>query len=242
MTFRATILTLYPEMFPGPLGTSLAGRALAERKWSLDAVNIRDFTTDRHRTVDDTPAGGGAGMVLRADILALAVDAQADGRPLLAMTPRGTPLRQARVRELAAGPGAVILCGRFEGFDERLLEARGIEQVSIGDYILSGGEMATLVLLDACVRLLPGVMGAASSGVEESFESGLLEYPHYTRPVEWEGRTIPEVLRSGDHAKIAAWRQRQAEIDTRLRRPDLWERHEGARVGSPSGARQRTED
>jgi len=242
MTFRATILTLYPEMFPGPLGSSLAGRALAEGTWSLDAVNIRDFTTDRHRTVDDTPAGGGAGMVLRADILARAVDAHADGRPLLAMTPRGAPLRQARVRELAAGPGAVILCGRFEGFDERLLEARGVEQVSIGDYILSGGEMATLVLLDACVRLLPGVMGAASSGVEESFESGLLEYPHYTRPVEWEGRTIPEVLRSGDHAKIAAWRQRQAEVDTRLRRPDLWERHEGARVGSPSGARQRTED
>ncbi|KTT69064.1 tRNA (guanosine(37)-N1)-methyltransferase TrmD [Sphingomonas endophytica] len=242
MTFRATILTLYPEMFPGPLGTSLAGRALGERKWSLDAVNIRDFTTDRHRTVDDTPAGGGAGMVLRADILARAVDAHADGRPLIAMTPRGRPLTQSRVRELAAGPGAVILCGRFEGFDERLLEARGVEQISIGDYILSGGEMATLVLLDACVRLLPGVMGAASSGVEESFESGLLEYPHYTRPVEWEGRTIPEVLRSGDHAKIAAWRQRQAEIDTRLRRPDLWERHEGARVGSPSGARQRTED
>ncbi|MDR6787759.1 tRNA (guanine37-N1)-methyltransferase [Sphingomonas sp. BE138] len=242
MTFRATILTLYPEMFPGPLGTSLAGRALGEGKWSLDAVNIRDFTTDRHRTVDDTPAGGGAGMVLRADILARAVDAHADGRPLIAMTPRGAPLTQGRVRELAAGPGAVILCGRFEGFDERLLEARGVEQVSIGDYILSGGEMATLVLLDACVRLLPGVMGAASSGVEESFESGLLEYPHYTRPVEWEGRTIPEVLRSGDHAKIAAWRQRQAEIDTRLRRPDLWERHEGARVGSPSGARQRTED
>ena len=242
MTFRATILTLYTEMFPGPLGTSLAGRALTEGKWLLDAVNIRDFTTDRHRTVDDTPAGGGAGMVLRADILARAVDAHADGRPLIAMTPRGRPLTQVRVRELAAGPGAVILCGRFEGFDERLLEARGVEQVSIGDYILSGGELATLVLLDACVRLLPGVMGAASSGVEESFESGLLEYPHYTRPVEWEGRTIPEVLRSGDHAKIAAWRQRQAEIDTRLRRPDLWERHEGARVGSPSGARQRTED
>ncbi|WP_022686638.1 tRNA (guanosine(37)-N1)-methyltransferase TrmD [Sphingomonas phyllosphaerae] len=242
MTFHATILTLYPEMFPGPLGTSLAGRALGEGRWALDAVNIRDFTTDRHRTVDDTPAGGGAGMVLRADVLARAVDAHADGRPLLAMTPRGRPLTQARVRDLASGPGAVILCGRFEGFDERLLEARGIEEVSIGDYILSGGEMATLVLLDACVRLLPGVMGAASSGVEESFESGLLEYPHYTRPVEWEGRTIPQVLRSGDHAKIAAWRQRQAEIDTRLRRPDLWERHEGARVGTPSGARQRTED
>ncbi len=242
MTFHATILTLYPEMFPGPLGTSLAGRALGEGRWALDAVNIRDFTTDRHRTVDDTPAGGGAGMVLRADVLARAVDAHADGRPLLAMTPRGRPLTQARVRDLASGPGAVILCGRFEGFDERLLEARGIEEVSIGDYILSGGEMATLVLLDACVRLLPGVMGAASSGVEESFESGLLEYPHYTRPVEWEGRTIPQVLRSGDHAKIAAWRQRQAAIDTRLRRPDLWERHEGARVGTPSGARQRTED
>jgi tRNA (guanine37-N1)-methyltransferase len=242
MTFRATILTLYPEMFPGPLGTSLAGRALGEGRWALDAVNIRDFTIDRHRTVDDTPAGGGAGMVLRADILARAVDAHADGRPLIAMTPRGRPLTQARVRDLAVGPGVVILCGRFEGFDERLLEARGIEEVSIGDYILSGGEMATLVLLDACVRLLPGVMGAASSGVEESFESGLLEYPHYTRPVEWEGRTIPQVLRSGDHAKIAAWRQRQAEIDTRLRRPDLWERHDGARVGSPSGARQRTED
>ena len=242
MTFRSTVLTLYPEMFPGPLGTSLAGRALREGRWSLDAVNIRDFTTDRHRTVDDTPAGGGAGMVLRADIVARAVDAHADGRPIVAMTPRGAPLTQARVRDLAAGPGAVVLCGRFEGFDERLFDARPIEQLSIGDYILSGGEMAALVLLDACVRLLPGVMGAASSGVEESFESGLLEYPHYTRPVEWEGRTIPEVLRSGDHAKIAAWRQRQAEIDTRLRRPDLWERHEGARVGSPSGARRRTED
>ncbi|MBY0302202.1 MULTISPECIES: tRNA (guanosine(37)-N1)-methyltransferase TrmD [Sphingomonas] len=242
MTFRSTVLTLYPEMFPGPLGTSLAGRALREGRWSLDAVNIRDFTTDRHRTVDDTPAGGGAGMVLRADIVARAVDAHADGRPIVAMTPRGAPLTQARVRDLAAGPGAVVLCGRFEGFDERLFDARPIEQLSIGDYILSGGEMAALVLLDACVRLLPGVMGAASSGVEESFESGLLEYPHYTRPVEWEGRTIPEVLRSGDHARIAGWRQAQAEIDTRLRRPDLWERHEGARVGSPSGARRRTED
>ncbi|PZQ58616.1 MAG: tRNA (guanosine(37)-N1)-methyltransferase TrmD [Sphingomonas taxi] len=242
MTFRATILTLYPDMFPGPLGLSLAGRALGEGRWAMGAVNIRDFATDRHRTVDDTPAGGGAGMVLRADVLGRAVDAHADGRPLIAMTPRGRPLTQARVRELAAGPGAVVLCGRFEGFDERLLEVRGVEQVSIGDYILSGGEMAALVLLDACVRLLPGVMGAASSGVEESFESGLLEYPHYTRPVEWEGRTIPEVLRSGDHARIAAWRQSRAEIDTRLRRPDLWERHEGARVGSPSGARRRTED
>ena len=242
MTFAATILTLYPEMFPGPLGLSLAGRALREERWSCQAVNIRDFAIDRHRTVDDTPAGGGAGMVLRADVVAAAVDSVADGRPMLAMTPRGRPLAQARVRELAEGPGGIILCGRFEGVDERVFAARGIEEVSIGDYVLSGGEVAALVLLDACVRLLPGVMGAASSGVEESFESGLLEYPHYTRPVEWEGRTIPEVLRSGDHARIAAWRQRQATIDTRLRRPDLWERHEGARVQSPSGARRQTSE
>jgi len=244
--FAATVLTLYPEMFPGPLGTSLAGRALGEGKWSLDAVNIRDFATDKHRTVDDTPAGGGAGMVLRADIVASALDgvsAQGPlGRPILAMTPRGKPLTQARVRELAAGPGAIVLCGRFEGFDERLFDARPVEQVSIGDYVLSGGEMGALVLLDACIRLLPGVMGAPSSGDEESFESGLLEYPHYTRPVEWEGRTIPEVLRSGDHAKIAAWRKSMAEADTRSRRPDLWERHEGARVQPPSGARRRTKD
>jgi tRNA (guanine37-N1)-methyltransferase len=238
MTFAATILTLYPDMFPGPLGHSIAGRAKAEGLWSLDAVNIRDFATDKHRTVDDTPAGGGAGMVLRADIVAAAIDAQPAGRPILAMTPRGRSLTQARVRELAAGQGAILLCGRFEGFDERLFEARQIEEVSIGDYVLSGGEMAALVLLDACIRLLPGVMGAASSGDEESFESGLLEYPHYTRPFEWEGRTIPEVLRSGDHARIAAWRKAKAETDTRLRRPDLWERHEGARVGSPSGARR----
>ena len=246
MTFAATVLTLYPDMFPGPLGTSLAGRALGEGKWSLDAVNIRDFAIDKHRTVDDTPAGGGAGMVLRADVVASALDsviAQGpDGRPILAMTPRGRPLTQARVRDLASGPGAILLCGRFEGFDERLFDARPIEQVSIGDYVLSGGEMGALVLLDACIRLLPGVMGAPSSGDEESFESGLLEYPHYTRPVEWEGRTIPEVLRSGDHAKIAAWRKSMAETDTRLRRPDLWERHEGARVQPPSGARRRKKD
>jgi tRNA (guanine37-N1)-methyltransferase len=238
MTFAATILTLYPDMFPGPLGHSIAGRALAEGKWSLDAVNIRDFATDKHRTVDDTPAGGGAGMVLRADVVASALDAQPQGRPILAMTPRGKPLTQARIRDLATGPGAIVLCGRFEGFDERLFDARAIQEVSIGDYILSGGEMAALVLLDACVRLLPGVMGAASSGDEESFESGLLEYPHYTRPQLWEGRTIPEVLRSGDHARIAAWRHAQAETDTRLRRPDLWERHEDARVHPPSGARR----
>ena len=239
MTFAATVLTLYPEMFPGPLGVSLAGRALREGGWTCDPVQIRDFATDRHRSVDDTPAGGGAGMVLRADVLAAAVDSVADGRPILAMTPRGAPLTQQRVRALANGPGVIILCGRFEGFDERLFEARNIEQVSIGDYILSGGEMGALVLLDACIRLRPGVMGAPSSGDDESFETGLLEYPQYTRPYEWEGRTIPEVLRSGDRAKIAAWRQYQAEVDTRLRRPDLWERHEGARVQPPSGARRR---
>ena len=242
MTFAATILTLYPEMFPGPLGTSLAGRALAEKRWSLETVQIRDFASDKHRSVDDTPAGGGAGMVMRADVLAAAIDCVAPGRPLLAMSPRGAPLTQARVRALAAGPGVAILCGRFEGIDERLFEARDVELVSIGDYILSGGETAAFVLLDACVRLLPGVMGAASSGDDESFETGLLEYPHYTRPVTWEGRTIPEVLRSGDHAAIKAWRQAMAETDTRLRRPDLWERHEGARVQSPSGARRDKRD
>ena len=243
MTFAATVLTLYPEMFPGPLGISLAGRAMSEGKWSLDAVQIRDFATDKHKSVDDTPAGGGAGMVMRADVLAAAIDGSVrPGIPLLAMTPRGRPLTQARVRALAAGPGVAILCGRFEGIDERLFEARDIEPVSIGDYILSGGEVGALVLLDACVRLLPGVMGAPSSGDEESFESGLLEYPHYTRPQLWEGRTIPEVLRSGDHAKIAAWRKSQAEIDTRSRRPDLWERHIGARVQPPSGARHEKEE
>ncbi|MGY6552064.1 MAG: tRNA (guanosine(37)-N1)-methyltransferase TrmD [Erythrobacter sp.] len=244
MTFAATILTLYPEMFPGPLGVSLAGRALADGKWACEAVQIRDFATDKHRTVDDTPAGGGAGMVLKCDVLAAALDSVAvQNRPVLAMTPRGRPITQARIRELAAGPGVIMLCGRFEGFDERLFEARPeIEQVSLADIVLSGGEMAALTILDACIRLIPGVMGAASSGVEESFETGLLEYPHYTRPVEWEGRTIPEVLRSGDHAKIAAWRKSRSEIDTRSRRPDLWERHEGARVQSASGAQRETKD
>ena len=238
MTFRASILTLYPEMFPGPLGLSLAGRGLAEGKWSLDARNIRDHAVGKHRTVDDTPAGGGAGMVLRADVLAAAIDAVADGRPMLAMTPRGAPLIQARVRTLAASEGAIILCGRFEGFDERIFEARAVEPVSVGDYVLSGGELGAMVLLDACIRLLPGVMGAASSGEEESFDEGLLEYPHYTRPVIWEGRTIPEVLRSGDHAKIAAWRKARSIDDTRLRRPDLIDRHGGDREASPSGAQQ----
>ena len=239
MSFRATVLTLYPEMFPGPLGMSLAGRALEEGTWSLDAVQIRDFATDKHRSVDDTPAGGGAGMVLKPDVLAAAIDSVSDGRPLLALSPRGKPLSQQRVRELAAGAGVILLAGRFEGFDERIFEARAVEEISIGDYILSGGEVGAMVILDACVRLLPGVMGAASSGEEESFEQGLLEYPHYTRPVTWEGRTIPEVLRSGDQAKIAAWRHERAVEDTRLRRPDLIERHGGASQAPPSGARRR---
>ena len=244
MTWAATLLTLYPDMFPGPLGHSLAGRALADGIWSLDTVQIRDFATDRHRSVDDTPAGGGAGMVMRADVLARAVDHELERRPdfpLVAMSPRGRPLDQGWVRELAAGPGISVLCGRFEGIDERLFEARPIVPMSIGDYVLSGGETAAFVLLDACVRLLPGVMGAPTSGEEESFEAGLLEYPHYTRPYDWEGRTIPEVLRSGDHAKIAAWRRARAEEETRLRRPDLIERHGDARRPSPSGARREEE-
>ncbi len=239
MSFRATVLTLYPEMFPGPLGVSLAGRALDEGKWSLKTVQIRDFATDKHRSVDDTPAGGGAGMVLRCDVLASAIDSVADGRPMLALSPRGRPLTQAKVRALAEGEGVILLAGRFEGFDERIFVARAIEEVSIGDYIMSGGELGAMVLLDACVRLLDGVMGAASSGEEESFENGLLEYPHYTRPYEWEGRTIPEVLRSGDHAKIAAWRHAQAIETTRLRRPDLIERHGGASQAPPSGAQRK---
>ncbi len=295
MTFSAQILTLYPEMFPGPLGVSLAGRALSDGKWSCSPIQIRDFATDKHKSVDDTPAGGGAGMVLRADVLARAVEfavasmvrkilpgtgrgtseagggAQAamsnakggdilrlplhhpaDGSPpragedlsapIIAMTPRGNPITQARIRELASGPGVTLICGRFEGFDERLFDAYPeIEQVSMGDIILSGGEMGALMLLDACIRLLPGVMGAASSGEDESFEQGLLEYPHYTRPNDWAGRLIPEVLRSGDHAKINAWRKAQAENDTRLRRPDLWDRYNADRVQPASGARRDVE-
>jgi len=222
--FRASVLTLYPEMFPGPLGVSLAGKALGEA-WSLESHLIRDFATGRHRAVDDTPAGGGPGMVMKADVVARAIDhasPEGDPRPRLYMSPRGAPLTQGFVRELAAGPGAVILCGRFEGVDERLIQARGLTEVSIGDYVLSGGELAALVLLDAVVRLLPGVMGHAESGTEESFETGLLEYPHYTRPQVFEGLSIPDVLVSGDHAKIARWRRAEAERLTQERRPDLW--------------------
>jgi tRNA (guanine37-N1)-methyltransferase len=242
MSFAATVLTLYPEMFPGPLGISLAGRALEEGAWTLDCVQIRDFATDKHRTVDDTPAGGGAGMVLKVDVLAAAIDHARERQPacpVLAMTPRGKPITQDRIRQLAAGPGVTILCGRFEGFDERIFAGREVEEVSLADVVLSGGEPAALAILDACIRLLPGVMGAPSSGIEESFESGLLEYPQYTRPAQWEGRTIPEVLRSGDHAKIAAWRKQCSEDDTRLRRPDLWERQRDVRDQPASGARRK---
>lgn len=224
MTFRATVLTLYPEMFPGPLGHALAGRALANGLWALQAVQIRDHALDKHRSVDDTPAGGGLGMVMRADVLARAIDAVSppdDPRPRLLMTPRGRPLTQARVRDLAAGPGAVILCGRFEGVDERIIPGRNLEEVCVGDVVLSGGEAAALLTLDACVRLIPGVMGKTESGTEESFSDGLLEYPQYTRPQLFEGASIPEVLTSGDHAKIAAWRRAQALAVTRERRPDL---------------------
>ncbi len=224
MIWRATILTLFPDMFPGPLGVSLAGKALASGLWALEARDIRDSATDRHRSVDDTPAGGGPGMVLRADVLAAAIDAADAGqsRPRFLMSPRGRPLTQSRVMELAAGPGPLIVCGRFEGIDERVIAARGLEEVSIGDYVLSGGEVAAMVLVDACVRLLPGVMGRQASRTEESFSEGLLEYPQYTRPQEFEGRTIPEILVSGDHAKVAAWRQAEAEALTKARRPDLW--------------------
>jgi tRNA (guanine37-N1)-methyltransferase len=233
--WRASVLTIFPEMFPGPLGVSLAGKALAAGLWSLDLIDIRAQATDRHRSVDDTPAGGGPGMVMRPDVLARALDAAApagDARPRLLMSPRGVPLTQARVEALAGGPGAIVLCGRFEGVDERVIEGRMLEEISIGDYVLSGGEIAACALIDGCVRLLPGVMGKETSGAEESFAEGLLEYPQFTRPAVWEGRPIPAVLTAGDHAKVAAWRKAAAERLTRERRPDLWSAYLG-RAGSP---------
>jgi tRNA (guanine37-N1)-methyltransferase len=221
--WRASVLTIFPDMFPGPLGASLSGKALAAGAWALDVVDIRQFATDKHRSVDDTPAGGGPGMVMKPDVLGRAIDAiAADTRPRLLLSPRGAPLTQARVEALTAGPGVVLVCGRFEGVDERVIAARGLEEVSIGDYVLSGGELAAMAAIDACVRLLPGVMGAPASSAEESFADGLLEYPHYTRPQVWEDRAIPEVLVSGDHGKIAAWRRAEAERLTKERRPDLW--------------------
>jgi tRNA (guanine37-N1)-methyltransferase len=228
MTWRATILTLFPEMFPGPLGHSLAGRALESGIWSLDTRNIRDYAPGKHRNVDDTPFGGGAGMVMRPDVVDAAIAAAADDRPLLYMTPRGRRLAQSDAARLAAGPGLIVLCGRYEGVDQRVIEARAAEEFSVGDYILSGGELAAMVALDACVRLLPGVMGAADSATEESFANGLLEYPHYTKPAGWNGRAVPPVLLSGNHAAIAAWRAQQAETITRERRPDLWQSHSRA--------------
>jgi tRNA (guanine37-N1)-methyltransferase len=224
--WRASVITIFPDMFPGPLGLSLAGKARQNGIWSLDAIDLRDFATDRHRTVDDTPAGGGPGMVMKPDVIARAIDAVAtDDRPRLLMSPRGAPLTQRKVAALAEGPGVVLLCGRFEGVDERVIAGRNLEEVSVGDYVLSGGEVAALVLIDACVRLLPGVMGEAGSLAEESFADGLLEYPQYTRPQVWEGQAIPEVLVSGDHAKVAAWRRAEAERLTGTRRPDLWAAH-----------------
>ena len=224
--FRAVVLTLFPEMFPGPLGFSLAGKALADGLWTLESVDIRRFARDKHRTVDDSPFGGGAGMVLRPDVLDAAIgEAHVPGTPLMYLTPRGRLMDQPLVRKLAAGPGVTLICGRYEGVDQRLLEARGVEEVSLGDFILSGGEPAALAMLDAVIRLLPGVVGKAASLEDESFETGLLEYPHYTRPDPWSGRDVPEVLKSGHHAKVQAWRRAQAEEITRMRRPDMWERY-----------------
>ena len=225
--WTASVLTIFPEMFPGPLGASLAGKALEAGRWALETVDIRGFATDKHRTVDDTPAGGGPGMVMRADVLAAAIDGTRrsdDPRPAYYLSPRGTPLTQKLVRDLADGPGILLLCGRFEGIDERVIEGRNLRELSVGDFVLSGGEIAAMALIDAAVRLLPGVMGDDASGAEESFEQGLLEYPHYTRPQEWEGRSIPEVLTSGNHGKIKEWRREQAEKITRERRPGLWVR------------------
>ena len=226
--WRALVLTLFPEMFPGPLGHSLAGRALQDGRWSLETRSIREHGIGRHRQVDDTPCGGGAGMVMRADVLDAALG-ELDGRPLVLLTPRGVPLTQARIEALAAGPGVALVCGRFEGVDQRFTDARGAEEISVGDYVLSGGEPAALVLLDACVRLLPGTMGKVASGDEESFANGLLEYPHYTRPAEWRGLPVPEVLLSGDHGRIRAWRRAESEQITRQRRPDLWAAYQARR-------------
>lgn len=228
--WKAKVLTLFPEMFPGPLGLSLAGQGLEAGSWALEAVDIRDFAADKNRTVDDPPFGGGPGMVIRPDVVSEAINAAAGADPSLALiylTPRGRPLTQARVGELARGPGIVLLCGRYEGLDERVLDAHGLDEISLGDFVLSGGEAAAIAVIDACVRLLPGVVGAPESLIDESFENGLLEYPQYTRPREWRGRTVPEVLVSGDHEKIKAWRRHQAEAITRERRPDLWARYAG---------------
>jgi len=221
MSWRADVITLFPDLFPGPLGASVLGRGMADGIWSLGTTQLRDFATDRHRTVDDTPSGGGAGMVLKPDILAAAIDSLPADRPRILMSPRGKPLTQARVRELAAGPGVIVVCGRFEGIDQRVIEARNLEEISIGDYVLAGGEVAAMVLIEAVVRLLPGVLGAAESHADESFENGLLEYPQYTRPQSFEGRDIPAVLTSGDHGKVEKWRREQSENLTRTRRPDL---------------------
>jgi tRNA (guanine37-N1)-methyltransferase len=228
MSWQATVLTIFPEMLPGPLAYSLAGKALEAGIWRLETVDIRDFASDKHRSVDDAPFGGGPGMVLRPDVLDAAIDGAGGVGPLIHLSPRGRPLDQERVRELAMMPGVRLICGRFEGIDERVLEARAIEEVSLGDFVLSGGEPAAIALIDACVRLLPGVVGCAETLAEESFAEGLLEYPHYTRPQTWQGRTVPEVLVSGDHGRIRAWRRAEAERLTRERRPDLWQRH-GAR-------------
>jgi tRNA (guanine37-N1)-methyltransferase len=234
MTWQADILTLYPAMFPGPLGESLAGKALASGIWSLNTTDIRQFGLGAHRAVDDTPFGGGAGMVLRADVLDTAIGSvQPNGRPLIALTPRGAPLTQKRVQQLSQGPGIILLCGRFEGIDERLIEARQAEEISIGDYVLSGGEIAALALLDAAIRLLPGVMGAATSAEEESFTASLLEYPHYTRPAVWAGRSVPEILTSGNHQAIAAWRHAEAASITRIRRPDLYAQYIASGANAP---------
>jgi tRNA (guanine37-N1)-methyltransferase len=233
MTWRADVLTIFPSMFPGPLGESLAGKALAAGTWSLNATDIRNFGLGKHRSVDDTPFGGGAGMVMRPDVLDAAIESVADERPLIVLTPRGVPLTQKRVAELAAGPGVILLCGRFEGIDQRVIEARQAEEISVGDYVLSGGEIAAFVLLDAAIRLLPGVMGATESAAEESFNSPLLEYPHYTRPAIWAGQPVPEPLTSGNHQAIAAWRHAQATNITKNRRPDLYHQYVASGARAP---------